>query len=228
MSVAQETLGSIMQWSATSADAPMFVKKTSWLVVGGALAISATSSGLPPSTESNYEIVGVTSAGLHAVGAASLSSAPPLLELRRRTGLTWEQVARLFGVSRRTVHFWASGKPATSNNEERLQRILTVVRMLDLGVPSQTRAALLASANDGASIFDALVVGNYNDAATAAAAVRMGAHTVSIRPTTTLDATESRRRSPSPPGVLADALSVREHETPGKLLAVKRLTKREK
>jgi DNA-binding transcriptional regulator YiaG len=38
-------------------------------------------------------------------------------ELRKLSGLTWEQLATLFNVSRRSVHFWASGQSLTSANE---------------------------------------------------------------------------------------------------------------
>jgi hypothetical protein len=32
-----------------------------------------------------------------------------IAEIRHLTGLTWEQLAQVFNVSRRSVHFWASG-----------------------------------------------------------------------------------------------------------------------
>ena len=54
-------------------------------------------------------------------------------ELRRISGLTWEQLAGLFGVSRRAVHFWASGKPLNATNHQRLMRVLDVVRGADVG-----------------------------------------------------------------------------------------------
>ena len=54
-------------------------------------------------------------------------------ELRRLSGLTWDQLARLLGVSRRSVHFWASGKPMAQSNEEHLRRLLAVVRKVDRG-----------------------------------------------------------------------------------------------
>jgi len=56
-----------------------------------------------------------------------------IAELRRRSGLTWDQLARLFEVSRRSVHFWASGKVMAAAHEEHLQRVLAAVRRLDRG-----------------------------------------------------------------------------------------------
>ena len=67
-----------------------------------------------------------------------------IAELRRLGGLTWEQVAELFGVSRRSVHFWASGKPMTVEHEQQLGRILDVLRGAG-GSADTVRARLLAS-----------------------------------------------------------------------------------
>jgi hypothetical protein len=77
------------------------------------------------------------------------------------TGLTWEQLARLFSVSRRTVHFWASGKVMNAANEEHLHRVLAFVRIIDRGYASENRAALLHPAADGALPLDLLASGEY-------------------------------------------------------------------
>ncbi|MYE02765.1 MAG: helix-turn-helix transcriptional regulator [Alphaproteobacteria bacterium] len=37
------------------------------------------------------------------------NAAHALFEIRRLSGLTWQELADLFGVSRRTVHNWANG-----------------------------------------------------------------------------------------------------------------------
>jgi len=84
----------------------------------------------------------------HAVGVS---------ELRRLSGLTWDQVASLFDVSRRAVHHWASGKPMTAEHEVHLQRILASLRTLHHGSAQPNRQMLFASAGPGgASIFDLL------------------------------------------------------------------------
>ena len=80
-------------------------------------------------------------------------------ELRRLSGLTWDQLARLFGVSRRSVHFWASGKPMAPSNEEHLRRLLAVVRKVDRGSARANRAILLGADEDGISLFDLLAAG---------------------------------------------------------------------
>ena len=35
----------------------------------------------------------------------------PLFHVRRLSGLSWEQIAGILGVERRSVHNWAAGKP---------------------------------------------------------------------------------------------------------------------
>ena len=50
-----------------------------------------------------------TSAGVSVSSIAPSGAA--IGELRRLSGLTWDQLARLFNLSRRSLHFWASGKP---------------------------------------------------------------------------------------------------------------------
>jgi transcriptional regulator with XRE-family HTH domain len=84
-----------------------------------------------------------------------------IAELRRLSGFTWEQLARLFSVSRRSLHFWASGKAMTPSNEEHLQRTLAVVRKIDRGSARANRTELLAVRDDGIIPFDLLVDGQY-------------------------------------------------------------------
>lgn len=97
-------------------------------------------------------------------GAAVLPSeavAVPIAELRRLSGFTWDQLARLFNVSRRSVHFWASGKTMTAGNEEHLQRLLAVIRKTDRGSPSANRAVMLKVQADGTIPFDLLAAEEY-------------------------------------------------------------------
>jgi DNA-binding transcriptional regulator YiaG len=100
-----------------------------------------------------------TTAGTSAPAEASAGAA--IGELRRLSGLTWDQTARLFNVSRRALHFWASGKPMTPSNEERLQRLLGVVRNIDRGSASANRAMLLGVLEDGSLPLDLLAAGDY-------------------------------------------------------------------
>lgn len=80
-------------------------------------------------------------------------------ELRRLSGLTWDQLARLFGVDRRSLHHWGSGQPLSRKNEERLHRLLTVIRYIDRGAADLNRQALLQPTANNALPFDLLVQG---------------------------------------------------------------------
>lgn len=91
------------------------------------------------------------------------AQAAAIAELRRRSGLTWEELAGLFGVSRRSVHFWASGKPMNSANEEVLNQLLHVVRYIDRGAGAATRSALASRHADGASPLELLAEGRYRE-----------------------------------------------------------------
>lgn len=78
--------------------------------------------------------------------------------VKEDTGLTWDQFRRLFGVSQRSVHLWASGARMSARNEERLADIEQVVNALGLATPQQRRDILLRSpAGGGRSIFQRLV-----------------------------------------------------------------------
>ena len=68
------------------------------------------------------------------------------------SGLTASQVARLFGVSRRSVNNWIAGKPMAPHHEERLSQLVAIVRGVEGTTPDERRAALLDS-SAGRSIF---------------------------------------------------------------------------
>jgi DNA-binding transcriptional regulator YiaG len=82
-------------------------------------------------------------------------------ELRRLSGLTWEQLAKLFNVSRRSLHFWASGQPLSRFNEEHLNRLLGTIRYVDRG--SANRSLLLRPDGNGNPLFGLLVAGKYEE-----------------------------------------------------------------
>lgn len=79
-----------------------------------------------------------------------------ITEIRRISGLTFEQLSKVFAVTRRTLHLWVSGQRMQPAKQEQVQRTLAAVRRIDRGAPDLTLAALLA---DGAKAFDLLVGG---------------------------------------------------------------------
>lgn len=85
-----------------------------------------------------------------------------IVELRRLSGLNWAQLARLFSVSRRSLHFWASGKPMTPHHEEHLKRLLATIRKIDRGSAGVNRTMLLHVLDDGTLVFDLLAEHRYD------------------------------------------------------------------
>jgi hypothetical protein len=93
-------------------------------------------------------------ASLYPSGVAT--SASKLLELHRRSGLTWEEVAHLFRVERRTAHLWASGRAMKANQIQRLSSLLNAVRRVDQGTPRATREFLATAEVDGKPVIELL------------------------------------------------------------------------
>lgn len=87
------------------------------------------------------------------------SPAESVRQLRAETNLTWDQLARLFGVSRRAVHHWASGGRMNSANEEHLAQIRESVRRLPANNPAERRSLLLSTPENGSSVFERLKAG---------------------------------------------------------------------
>lgn len=87
--------------------------------------------------------------------ARSRSDAPPtatlIRDLKQRSGLTWEQLASMFGVSRRAVHGWASGARLNAHHAETLTAMRTLLRQVEAhGDPEATRLALLDASHPAA------------------------------------------------------------------------------
>lgn len=140
---------------------------------------------------------------------------PAMAELRRLTGLTWEQLAHLFNVSRRAVHFWASGSKASAENTAHLERVLDTVRVIDRGFMTENRAALPATRDDGTTLLDQLAARNYD---VVISALRYGRQRVARTATAFLPPAKAARL-PRPPEELVDASQERAHEDTGPVRA---------
>lgn len=144
-------------------------------------------------------------------------------ELRKTSGLTWEQVAKLFNVSRRSIHFWASGQPLSSNNEEKLNRLLGVIRYIDRGSASLNRKLLLSPNSDGELPLDQLRLGEYDKVRE-----NLGRGNPLKRPQLKpLSEEERLARKPLPPEVLIDALQDPIHYDIGRSRPAKTLRSRQ-
>jgi DNA-binding transcriptional regulator YiaG len=195
----------------TSADG-VLQKARDWVIsVGGTLAVQGTSAA-EIQRRSAREIVATeqTNSGLVTVEDETLPSTA-IVELRRRSGLTWEQLSRLFGVARRSVHFWSSGKPMNAANEERLGRLLAVVRYIDRGSARATRTAIVTALPDGVIPFDLLLKDAFDDVIE-----RLGAGPGSTVPTLPqLSIAAKAARLPLPPDERVGALQDTVHHEVG-------------
>ena len=131
-------------------------------------------------------------------------------ELRRIAGLTWEELGRLFGVSRRSVHFWASGRPLKAVNEQRVRGVLDVVREADRGDARSNRTVLFEIA-EGGTPFDLLALQRF-DEARALLGPGPGRRHVKLGE---LDDAAKAERKPLPPAELIDALNDGVHHDVG-------------
>ena len=143
--------------------------------------------------------------------SAQVRTSGAIAELRRVSGLTWEQMGRLFDVSRRSVHFWASGKPMNAANEQHLLQVLDVVRQADRGDARSNRAALFEVAANGTP-FELLARQRFEEAR-ARLGRGPGRRRVQLG---MLDAKASAERAPLPPEGLIDAMNDRVHHDVGR------------
>jgi hypothetical protein len=134
-----------------------------------------------------------------------------IFELRLLTGLTWDQLARLFRVARRSLHFWASGKALNAANEEQLYRTLAAIRAIDRGGASENRT-LLFQEHQGQIPFDLLAAGRYDELV---ALVGSGPGRAQRR-MAPLSPDAQAARAPLPPEVLANALQDTVHRGVGR------------
>lgn len=195
---------SALDMSQTSAAGPMRKRAGTQLlyILPFGLTLPGTSSGsvgLAQEAAPQASPWESTSAGI-PVGPVE-DAGHAIAELRRITGLTWDQLARLFGVSRRAIHFWAAGKMMNSTNEERLARILAVARGMDRGSVQVNRAAIVAVHADGSCIFELLAAGEYERAASVGG---VGESRRMVRPKPS--AATLAARAPRAPEVLVDTL----------------------
>lgn len=129
----------------------------------------------------------------------SESAGEAVLEMRRRSGLTWEELGELFEVSRRSLHHWASGRSASAEHERKIWRMLASIRRLDQGDQTATRARLLAvDEHLGVSVFDLWKQGRFEEAGAALGGIRP----TEYRPIPLSRAVQDARRPPAPVSLL--------------------------
>jgi transcriptional regulator with XRE-family HTH domain len=86
-----------------------------------------------------------------------------LHELRRLSGFTWDDLADVLGVTRRSLHLWANGASISSPNEKHVRDLLVAMQALDRSTATENRQLLLAPVRDGKTVSDFLRNREFND-----------------------------------------------------------------
>ena len=181
-------------------------------IISGALAAPGTFAGLPCETPNCDEGTRTGVAAVHSNAEKiqaqySEATRQAIMELRRVTGLTWDHIANIFQVSRRSVHNWANGKTMTQSNEEKLHEILSVARRIDTGSAASNRSAFLSKDSSGRSPLEMLTDSKYSDAIKTIGV----SDTRRKSPAHLSDEEFNRRKAPSSPEQLLDALHEKVH-----------------
>lgn len=169
----------------------VFANEMELLLFGG-FGFTTTSSGLEPSKfgvtssaglsgvwnnaielsrSGNFDRSNLQSAQVAPQISGPWTSSQQVMQLREISGLTIDQIGRLFGVSRRSVHNWINGKTMAPRHEERLSAVLKIVKALPGSTPREKRSLLLA-AREGGSVFQKLLSARIEDATIQVAAIK--------------------------------------------------------
>lgn len=191
--------------STTSANLPQTPVRTVMRVVAvaGAFAASGTSAYAHDRVIPNVILPTATTAGgsvWSSPASPSESTAQAITTFRRLSGLTWDQIAQVFAVSRRAVHFWASGQALSAEHEDHLRRSLALVRDHSGGA-DRVRDAL-RSVVDGQPVLARLTAGQFDEAQRLLTAA-LGPPAPAARPRLSLSPEAQAARRPLPPEVLA-------------------------
>ncbi len=147
-----------MYWSTSSAGSIKPEKRSESIPLGSFFEAGTVSRNQP--WNGYASMFNQTTAGHFKVDDKTQDTGSAIMELRRLSGLTWEKLAELFGVARRSLHLWASGKSLSTSNEERLWTLLTTIRETDRGASSANKSMLLRQHGDVIP-FDLLAKGEY-------------------------------------------------------------------
>ncbi|WP_141718021.1 hypothetical protein [Nocardia altamirensis] len=115
--------------------------------------VASVSGQLPPDVGAAYgdDLGSVKSDTAEAVMESTRGA---VRWLHDSSGLTWEQLGRVFGVSRRAVHMWANGSRMNASNVEALHEFIAAIHRLGAMTPDATRNALLSTRSGGTSLLD--------------------------------------------------------------------------
>lgn len=89
-----------------------------------------------------------------ALDIEGMSTAKAIRKAHEDSGLTWDQLAKVFCVSRRSVHSWANGARMNATNAELLMQFVRLLDCIEDTSPDGRRSALLTIGDDGQSALD--------------------------------------------------------------------------
>lgn len=127
------------------------------ILLAGALGTGATVLQGPDAFAAlqHQQVVSGTSSGspLGLLALASRSDYGAIVrQLQQRSGLTWNELARAVGVSRRAVHHWAAGQRLSERHAQRVEELAGMISRVGAATPDATRAALVSPGLDGRSL----------------------------------------------------------------------------
>lgn len=126
------------------------------LLTKGAVQLLSSLAGRCRGSSSGFDLLLVNQAADEARSASEL-----VRDLRIISGLTWEQIANLLGVSAKTVHNWMAGEMIAEKNLRRLGEIVAVLRYIDRGYGEANRETLLGVSFSGRTLFSLLADGEF-------------------------------------------------------------------
>ncbi len=129
-----------------------------WLLTG----TSASLVDAPEVEAGEYRFLALVYGGLPTGAELSDLARTPdaarlVSDLRRVSGLRWTELARVFNVDRRALHYWATGQQPSEENLRRLRRVLQFVNRHDRGNPRATRRHLIEPDDGGNSLLNQLI-----------------------------------------------------------------------
>jgi len=130
----------------TNSGAPLAAQ---WVLVGIGLMVSVTMAApVEPAVIRPYGVGTSIPVPDRVVAEPAQTSQSAIQEIRKRSGLTWKEIASIFGVSARAVHLWAGGENVSSAHEAQILAILEKLRSIDQGSVQATASRLRSSQGD--------------------------------------------------------------------------------
>lgn len=93
---------------------------------------------------------------IHVEDNESKSPAELVHGVRNLSGMTWVQIAEIFGVSSRAVFGWASGRSISSAHHQHLGDLFTTLKYIDRGSAEENINLLLSNYDEGRTYFELL------------------------------------------------------------------------